>query len=194
MKQIFLLLAVGTSTVALLGCSTPQPVLDQARTTGALTAVLQNEVEEYRRTQALIAEQRIENVRVQLAMVARNDMRATYADQLDEAIGNSETRRFYKQLLVLVAARAEEERAHEAKLKGIDDRLSKLRAPLPETTSKLGAAQKALIPLSEEMSSSERISALASFAKAVKKGIDETKKQIENAQNATPQAPVQAPE
>lgn len=99
MKRFVLLLALNTSTIALVGCGTPAPVLNQARHLSGLSSALQSEIEEYRRTQALIAEQRIENVRAQLAMVARNEMRATYSDRIDKTIGNTEPRRLYKQLL-----------------------------------------------------------------------------------------------
>lgn len=177
--------------VALLcaGCGTPPQVLDQARNTGALTAALQGEVQEYRRVQALIAQQRIDNTRVQLAGVARNEMRSTYADLLDEAVGTTEQKALYRQLLELANAYAELDQAHEAKLKGIDDQLSKVLSPLPDTNAKLATAQRAVIPLSEELSPSERLTALAKFAKAVKDGIDEAKKKIDDAQKATPASP-----
>jgi hypothetical protein len=177
--------------VALLcaGCGTPPPVLDQARNTGALTAALQGEVQEYRRVQALIAQQRIDNTRVQLASVARNEMRSTYADLLNEAVGTTEQKALYRQLLELANAYAELDQAHEAKLKGIDDQLSKVLSPLPDTNAKLATAQKAVIPLSEELSPSERLTALTKFAKAVKDGIDEAKKKIDDAQKATPASP-----
>jgi hypothetical protein len=194
MTRILLFLSGAVFSVAIVGCGTPQAVLDQARNTGALTAALQSEIEEYRRTQATIAEQRIKSVQVQLAMVARNETRATYADRLDDAIGNTEPQRLYKQLLDLADNRAETQKALEAKLAGINDQLSKVLAPLPETTAKLGTAQKAMIPLSEELSPSERIGELAAFAKAVKDGIDESRKKIKDAEKATPNAPVQNPD
>jgi hypothetical protein len=183
-RSSFLVVSVLAALCA--GCSTPAPVLDQARNTGALTAALQGEVQEYRRVQALIAQQRIDNVRVQLDQVARNDMRAAYTDLLDEAVGNTEPKRLYRQLLALASAHAELARAHEAKLKGINEQLSKVLAPLPDTNAKLAATQKAVIPLSEELSAGERLSALTQFAKAVKDGIDEARKKIDEAQAATP--------
>lgn len=183
------LFAVALVALLCAGCGTPGPVLDQARNTGALTAALQGQVQEYRRVQALIAQQRIDNVRVQLASIARNEMRTTYADLLDGAVGTAEQKVLYRQFLELATAYAELDRAHEAKLKGIDDQLSKVLSPLPDTNAKLAAAQKAVIPLSEELSSSERLTALTQFAKAVKDGIDKARKKIDDAQKATPASP-----
>jgi hypothetical protein len=180
------LLVVSVAATLCAGCSTPQPVLDQARNTGALTAALQGEVQAYRRVQALIAQQRIDNVRVQLDQVASNDMRAAYTDLLDEAVGNTEPKRLYRQLLALASAQAELAQAHETRRKGIDVQLSKVLSPLPDTNAKLAAAQKAVIPLGEELSAGERLSALTQFAKAVKDGIDEAKQKIDEAQKATP--------
>lgn len=74
-------------------------------------------------------------------------MRTTYADLLDEAVGTTEQKVLYRQLLDLADAYAELDQAHEHKLKGIDDQLPKVLPPLPDTNSKLGAAQKARIPL-----------------------------------------------
>ena len=183
------LLVATLASLLCAGCGTPLPVLDQARNTGALTAALQGEVQEYRRVQALIAQQRIDNTRMQLASVARNEMRTTYADLLDEAVGATEQKRLYRQLLELANAYAELDQDHEAKLKGIDDQLAKVLSPLPDTNAKLAAAQKAVIPLSEELSPSERLTALTKFAKAVKDSIDEAKKKIDDAQKATPASP-----
>lgn len=183
------LIVAALTALLCAGCSTPPPVLDQARNTGALTAALQGEVQEYRRVQALIAQQRVDNIRVQLASVARNEMRTTYADLLDETVGTTEQKVLYRQLLELVNAYAELDQTHEAKLKRIDDQLSKVLSPLPDTNSKLAAAQKAVIPLSEDLSSSERLTTLTQFAKAVKEGIDEAKKKIDDAQKATPTSP-----
>jgi hypothetical protein len=183
------LLVAALAALLCAGCGTPPPVLDQARNTGALTAALQGEVQEYRRVQALIAQQRIDNIQVQLASVARNEMRTTYADLLDAAVGTTEQKGLYRQLLELANAYAELDQAHEAKLKGINDQLSKVLSPLPDTNSKLAAAQKAVIPLSEELSPSERLMALTQFAKAVKDGIDEARKKIDDAQKATPASP-----
>jgi hypothetical protein len=186
------LLIVSVVAALCAGCSTPPPVLDQARNTGALTAALQGEVEAYRSVQARIAQQRIDNIRVQLDMVARNEARNAYTDLLDEAVGNTEPKQLYRQLLELATAQAQLAEAHRAKLKGIDDQLSKVLAPLPDTNAKLAAAQKAVLPLGEELSASERLNALTLFAKAVKDGIDEAKQKIDEAQKATPAPPTPA--
>lgn len=183
------IVVAGLAALLCAGCGTPPPVLDQARNTGALTAALQGEVQEYRRVQALIVQQRIDNIRVQLASVARNEMRTTYADLLDEAVGTTEEKVLYRQLLELTSAYAELNQAHGTKLKGIDDQLSKVLSPLPSTNAKLAAVQKAVIPLSDELSPSERLTALTQFAKAMKEGIDEARKKIDDAQKATPASP-----
>ncbi|WP_431798343.1 hypothetical protein SGO26_29450 (plasmid) [Cupriavidus metallidurans] len=183
------LFALGLSLVGLAGCSTPQAALDQARNTAALTVSLSAEQREFRRVQTIIANSRIESIRRQTSELETYEAMARFDDRVRRVAGLDEELKVFKALRDLSDSRSQDEVDLAAKLKAIDDNLATILTPLPESTSKVSALQKALLPLGEELSSTERTKAAVQFAKSVKEGLDASKQKLAVSEAVTPTAP-----
>lgn len=158
---------------ALTGCATPQAALDQGNATAALAASFHAEWVAYRRAAARVAEARLDRIRDQEALIARlteiHDWNRRTAGLA--GLGEAEGRR--QSLLALVASRASDAAATEAKLAELDLQLAALVAPLPSNSAKLAELQKALAALGTELSATERLQLALESVQTVR---DEVKK------------------
>lgn len=182
-----------TFMIILGGCSTPQPLLDQANNGATLAMSLQAEMANFRATQADISQQRLEAIRRQLASLASYQIESDFDDRLKKLAGDTASAQLYAELRSLADSRGTDEKLLIQKLAAIDADLAKVLAPIPDTTQALGTTQKSLAVLGEELSPKDRIAAVSAFAKKIKAAIDDNKKKIEAAKQGTPEAPVQAP-
>ena len=174
--------------VGLAGCGTPQAALDQANNGAALTMSLQSELQNFRAVQANVAKARIDSVRRQSAMLATYEAEAAFDERVVKAAGKDDALKLYTTLKDLADSRAKDEQALNTKIAEMDESFGKLLTPLPDSTQKLTATQKALAALGSELSAKERIALVASFAKSIKQTIDDNKKKIDAAANAAPDA------
>lgn len=185
-------LLLAALSLVLGGCSTPQPLLDQANHGATLTLALQAELAAFRGTQAEIAQQRLDSIRRQLASLATYQVESDFDDRLRRLAGGG-AQTLYADLRTLADSRGGHEAALAKQLADIDADLAKLLAPLPDTAQGLAATQKALAVLGEELSSKDRLAAASRFARTIKAAIDDQRDKIDAARQATPPTPVQAP-
>ena len=185
--------ASATFVAAMFGCSTPQPLLDQANNGATLAMSLQAEMANFRSTQANISQHRLDAIRRQLASMATYQVESDFDDRLKKLAGAASTMQLYTDLRGLADSRGADEKLLAKQLADIDADLAKVLAPLPDTAQALAATQKAMAVLGEELSPKDRIAAVSSFAKVIKASIDDNKKKIDAAKQGTPAAPVQSP-
>jgi flagellar biosynthesis chaperone FliJ len=185
--------ACAAAAAVLVGCSTPQPLLDQANNGAALTMLLQAEMNQFRAVQSDIAQQRIESVRRQLASLATYQSNAEFDERVKEVAGATATNQLYADLRTLADSRGADEKALAQQLSQIDADLKKVLAPLPDVSSALDTTQKKLAAMGEELSAEDRIKIVTSFAREINAGIDDNKKKIEAAKANTATAPAQSP-
>lgn len=181
------------ATTVLVGCATPQPLLDQANNGAALTMLLQAEMNQFRAVQGDIAQQRIESVRRQLTSLATYQGNADFDERVKKAAGATATNQLYADLRMLADSRGADEKSLAQQLLQIDADLKKVLTPLPDVGNALETTQKKLAVMGEELSAEDRIKVVSSFAKEIKAGIDDNKKKIEAAKASTATAPVQSP-
>lgn len=188
-----LLFAVITCVATLQGCGTQQPMLDQANHGAALSMSLQTEMANFRATQAVVAQQRLDSVRRQLASMASYQTESEFDEQVKKAAGTATTNQLYTDLRTLADSRISDEKQLEQQLQQIDADLAKMLSPLPDTAQALGTTQKALAVMGDELPVKDRIDTVARFAKGIKDSIEANKEKIEAAKESTPNTPVQVP-
>lgn len=172
--------------LCLAGCATPQPVLDQARNTAALTTSLAAEQREFLRVQRTVAQTRIQNIKDQLSRLARYQSTAKFDSRVSKIAGQSDTEDLAKKLQELSDSRIQDETELKATLKSIDETLAKVATTIPDSSSKTNSLQKALLPLGDELSASERLQNAVQFAQKVKEGVDAAKEKIKDSEAITP--------
>lgn len=168
------------------GCSTPQALLDQANNGAALAMSLQAELQNFRTKQAEIAQARVASIRRQTERMATYEVESAFDERVMRIAGKTKALQLYSNLKELADSRASDEKALNKRLAEIDEELGKLLTPLPDNTAQLKEVQKSLAILGQELSSDERMEIAASFAKIIKKAIDENKEKIEGSSSSTP--------
>lgn len=181
----------GLVLLALAGCSTPPAALNQARNTAALTVSLAAEQREFKRVQTVIASQRLESIRRQTAALEGYESMAKFDERVMGVAGLTDQLQMYQTLRDLSDSRARDEADLAAALKAIDDSLTTVVTPIPESASRISALQNALLPLGEELSPEDRVKEAVKFARSVKDGLDESREKLKAAEAATPAAPAQ---
>ena len=177
-----------TIILTITACSTPQAALDQARNTSALTASLAAEQREFERVQKAVAANRIETIRRQNLAIEKFESRARFDDRVAKVSGLHDDSSFFKSLKELSDTRAQDELDLASKLNSFDDSLEGTVIPIPESARAMDAFEKSLLPLGDELSPAARLSGAASFAAAVKKGVEATREKIRNAEAETPKS------
>ena len=181
----------GLVLLALAGCSTPPAALNQARNTAALTVSLAAEQREFKRVQTVIASQRLESIRRQTAALEGYESMAKFDERVMGVAGLTDQLQMYQTLRDLSDSRARDEADLAAALKAIDDSLTTVVTPIPESASRISALQNALLPLGEELSPEDRVKEAVKFARSVRDGLDESREKLKAAEAATPAAPAQ---
>lgn len=177
----------------LQGCSTPQPLLDQANNGAALAMSLQAEMENFRTTQADISQARLDSIRRQLVSLSTYQSESDFDERVKQVANTATTTQLYVELRTLADSRGADEKLLTQQLVQIDEDLAKVLSPLPDTAQALGITQATLAVLGEELSAKDRINAVTNFSKVIKAGVEDNKKKIEAAKASTPTAPVQQP-
>ncbi len=177
--------------LALAGCATPRPALDQANNGAALMASLQAELAKLRKTQATVAQLRLDSVRQQRALIASYEVDATFGERVQAAAGRMAQAQLAATLRELADSRALDEKALQEKMAALDEFADKLLSPVPDQAPKLSAAQQAIGALGQELSFEQRLKLAADFAAELNKTIEENKAKIDAAAAAAPTAPHQ---
>jgi hypothetical protein len=170
------------AALGIAGCSTPQAVLDTANNTAAMVGELDKELREFRRVQAGFDRHRKDLIRAQAeaislseSVIAENQLfgAATAAHSVDTTV---------RSIQAMTDGLASIDRKTQADLTALDQRLAELTSPLPATTDKAVGAQKALILMGSELSSSERLAELKAFYETVREGVEKNKQKIKDAE------------
>lgn len=174
-----------------IGCATPQAALDQANNGAALTMSLQSELQKFREVQAIIAKARLDSVRRQQVLLATYEAESAFDERVLRLANKSDALAMHATLKDLADSRMRDEQALLARLSEMDEAFAKMLSPLPEATPKLKAMQEAMAALGQQLSVQQRLEIASSFAREIKKTIDENKKKIDAAAASAPAAPAQ---
>lgn len=177
-------------TLALSGCQTPQPALDQANNGAALTVSLAGEIRNFHRAQAEISQARLDSVRRLRVRLANYEAEGNFDERVLRAADKTDALKLYTALKELSDSRAQDESQLQAGIASTDAAFGKLLDSLPDATKDLTATQKALAVLGEELSTRERIATTAAFVKEIRKTIDENREKIKEAKGKAAAAPV----
>lgn len=182
---------------ALTGCATPQPALDQGNATAALAARFSAELAAYRRSAARVAQLRVANIRDQERLIAQQSEIHDWNRRTAGLAGLGDAEASRQVLLALVASRASDAAATEARLAELDKHLATLVKPSPSSTAKLAELQQALAALGTELSAAERLQlaleAVQTVRDEVKKNSD-AKAAIEAREDPAPTLPKPPPQ
>ena len=180
---------LGMATFATLAsCATTKEALEQANGGAALTVSLQHEMDEFRRVQAAVAAGRLDSIRNQRRMLASFSADSAVDERLLKASGKTDSAKLYAILKQLADARAAEDRARQAEMQAIDEQLAKVVSPVPDTTTKIQATQKALAVLGKELSEKDLTQLALDFAGEIKASVDRNRKKIDEARPASREA------
>ncbi len=182
MKNIALILLL--SALALAGCATPQPALDQARHTVALMAQLEIELKEFARVQDVAAQARLRSIARQERDIEAVAAQTRVAVAVRTANGDMAAANLQAKLATVAGAVGHSEETRKAAVAAVDAELAALLKPLPSTGEKSSAAQKALAEMGTELSPSTRFSELKGFYAVVKESVDANRKKIKDAEEA----------
>jgi DNA repair exonuclease SbcCD ATPase subunit len=177
---------------ALSACGTPQPALDQANSTAAVAAALQNELANYKAAAARVAAARLASVRNQEALIAQLQETDAFNVRTARLAGLGATEDARRNLVELAQSRADDEAATRKRLAELDQTLKDLVKPLPGATEKLKAVQEALGALGTELSTSERLSLTIDAVRTVREELEKNKAAAAAAAGSAKAAPVPA--
>jgi hypothetical protein len=181
------------ATVLIGGCATPQSALDQANNAAMLTASLNAELVNFRKTQAAIAQVRLDSIKRQRTTMARYDTDARFEERVNSAAGAAKGARLIAELRELSDSRVRDEKELRSALSDMEDSFSRLLEPLPDESTGVQATQKALAVMGEELNPGERLKMAAVFASDVLKSVKANRDKIVAAQQqaASEPAPTQ---
>jgi hypothetical protein len=186
------LIAIAACACAVSACKTPQAALDQANNGAALTVSLQSQLSALRSTQALIARGRIDSIRSQRELMAKYQADSAFDERVRAAAGSNAEATLASELRTLADSRAKDQQDLAEQIAAINANLATVLQPVPEQDARLGATQKAMAMLGEQMPLKQRAEVIAAFAHDLKKEIDNNKEKSKAAKSVPDQAPVQS--
>ncbi|SFF56728.1 hypothetical protein SAMN05518865_101585 [Duganella sp. CF458] len=170
------------AALALCGCSTPKPVMEQANHGVGLIAQLESSLTEFRRVERNSMKARADSLLAQRKAIAFVDREKQRDLQARVAAGD----KLSVTLIDNLVANAEGLALSQAEYSDTNARneaaVAALLAPVPDTRSGTAAAQARLAEMGEELGWDIRRSELQAFIKAVKDSVEEGKKKIEEAE------------
>jgi hypothetical protein len=177
-------LVLACTALALAACSTPSVVLEQANHTAGLAAQLEIELKEFNRVQDVAAQARLRSIARQEANIQLVAGQGRIAEAARTANGDTGVAKLQSRLLAVTAVTADVDVEAAATAKRLDAELGTLLKPLPSSTEKLVAAQKAVARMSVQLSNSERVAEAKAFVKTVRESVEANKKKVEEAEAA----------
>lgn len=181
MKTATTLLLAG---LALAGCATPQPALDQANHTVAMMAQLEIELKEFARVQDVAAQARLRSIARQERDIEAVASQTRVAVAVRTANGDMSAANLQAKLATVAGAVGQSDETRKAAVAAVDAELAALLKPLPSTAEKSSAAQKALAEMGSELPRGTRFSELKAFYTVVKESVDTNRKKIKDAEEA----------
>lgn len=189
MKLQSLLWVTGSSlVVALGGCATAPAAIEQANYTVKLMALMEEPLDEYRRTWTALEQSRLKTLKTQQKWIAETEVSAEEERLAAIAIGDTKTESLRTKLLANADAKQAAKVNSQANRQAYDAKIDALLKPLPNTTASVTAAQGAVAKMGTELPKETRAQELVVFAQEVAKGIKDSKKAVEDAKAAADKA------
>jgi hypothetical protein len=163
-------------------CSTPRAALDAANNTAGLVGEMDKELREFRRVQATLDRHRKDLVREQAQAIALSQGVMAENDLFGAETASASAQAAARSLHALTVGLAEIDSTTQADLAALDKRLSELTSPLPATTDKAIAVQKALTLMGTELSRDVRLAELQTFFQTVREGVEKNRQKIKDAE------------
>lgn len=174
--------------VALAGCAAPPAAMEQANYTVKLMALMEEPLNEYRKTWTALEHSRLKTLKTQQKWVAETDLAAEKDRLAATAAGDTKTDILRTKLLAnadaVQAAKVKSQDGRQA----YDAKIDALLRPLPSTAASVTAAQGAVARMGTELSKETQAHELVTFAQEVAKGIKDSKKAAEDAKAAADKA------
>lgn len=185
MKNAALLAGLAAAAFVFSGCaSAPSAELDQANHTATLMSAFNGEMREFRRVQAVIAQQRIDSMKRIRTRIAAYQADDAFDERAAAMAGQDQRANLFKQLRELSDSRARDEQDFNKALSELDAQMDSLLSPLPDVGPALESARKQLAILGDDLPAKDRVEATAQFAKDVKKAVDDNRQKIKDAEEA----------
>jgi hypothetical protein len=183
MRTFLTALSIATGGL-LAACSTPQPALDQANHGASLISQLEGSLGEFRRIEQHAQNARLRSLQDQLAAIEEVKKSTMRDARARTSAGDHATPALIARMLGDADGLAADAAAAQAARAANDAALASLLAPLPSTAASTTEAQKKLAEMGSELSRETRLREFLSFAKAIKKSIDENRQKIAEAEAA----------
>ncbi len=175
-------LLLALALAGLSSCSTSPVALEQANHTVGLMSLLDKQLTDFRRVQAVAEEARLVSLRRQKATLVRVDETATLNAQASKSAGDTTREPFYKKLLGDADGLAEVKARSQSKETAYADKLDSLLAPLPSPTASIAQAQTKAALLGRELDSKTRFEELQAFLTDLAESVKANRKKIADAE------------
>lgn len=175
------LLSLILSTTLLAGCYTPKSAIKQANQGAALVANFEKEIRNFKKAQEQISRQRIHSIQQQDLLISKREADILASMRSYKSAGVTDKVKLYESLRDLADNTSKDNATLDANIKSRGDQLTELVKPLPSTTDKMSAAQKAFSNMGIELTPAERASEINEFYKSIQKTVDENKVRIDQA-------------
>jgi len=180
-RQILLVIL---GTLGLVGCATQPEALVQANNTVGLMSSLEGQLADFRKGWSALEDSRIETLKTQRRLMAKNDLAAERSRLARVAAGDTNGEALRVKLLANVDAIQAAKTAAAKDQQSIEQKLDALLQPTPSTASSITAAQTSAAKMGAELSKKTRAQELLAFVDEVKTGIDKAKKAQQDAKDA----------
>ncbi|MEJ8836809.1 hypothetical protein [Ramlibacter sp. AN1133] len=168
----------------LAACATPSVVLEQARHTAGLAGQLELELKEFNRVQAVAADARLRSIARQEANIQLVAGQGRIAQAARAANGDTGVAKLQSRLVAVTTVTAEVDMDTAGAARRLDTELEALLVPLPSSSDKLLAAQKAVAQMGVELSPGERLAETRAFVKTIRESVEANRKKIDEAEAA----------
>ena len=170
------------AALALCGCSTPKPAMEQANHGVGLIAQLESSLTEFRRVEKNSLDARAESLLAQRKAIAFIDREKQRDLQARVAAGDKLSATLIDNLVANTEGLALSQAEYTDSNARNEAEVAALLAPIPNTRSATATAQARLAEMGEELGWDIRRSELQAFIKAVKDSVEDGKKKIEEAE------------
>jgi hypothetical protein len=176
------------SVVSVTACATPPEVMDQANYTVKLMSLMEEPLAQYRRTWSAIEQSRLNTLKAQQGWLAENQLSAERARLAAVAAGDTKVEALRDRLLANADAVADAKGKSATARKAYDEKIDALLQPMVSTAASVTQAQSAVAKIGKELDRETQVKELLDFGQAVAKGINDSKKALDDAKAAADKA------
>ena len=169
------------AAASLCGCSTPQPVREQATHTAALMAQFDSEMREFARVQNAVGKARLRTIAMQERAIEFAREQNRFADAVRAAAGDNSGSSVKPTLMAIAQSISDEAENSTKSAADTEKDLAAVMKPLPSTSAKLTTAQDLAAQMGDELSSSTRLAEARAFFGTVRKSVDDNRQKIKEA-------------